>query len=75
MKYEIGSKVIYTGKLRMLTKGTVGVLDAVYDDWCVIVYPQNSAYENDGKGGFKPIKNAPNQIYSHSCKLTEIKVI
>ena len=72
-KDKIGINVIFTGKMKMLDEGTIGVLDKVHDDWCVIIYPQNSAYEDDGKGGWKPRKNAPNKIYAHSCKLTEIK--
>jgi len=72
-KTRIGKSVMFTGELKALDPGTVGVLDKVHDDWCVIVYPQNSAYEDDGKGGFKPRKGAPNKVYSHSCKLTEIK--
>lgn len=72
---KLKSNVIFTGKLKMLDEGTIGILDKVVNDWCVIVYPQHSSYEEDEKGGFKSIKNAPNKVYSHSCKLTEIKFI
>jgi len=44
------------------------------EDWCVIVYPQNSAYEDvikDGVVGWKPKKGAPNKIYAHSVKLKD----
>ncbi len=63
----------------MLNKGTVGILSNIYDDgvwgeaWCIIVYPQNSAYDYDGDK-WKPKKNAPMKIYSHSAKLSEIKL-
>jgi len=40
----------------------------------VIVYPQNSAFEDDGKGGWKPKKGVPNKIYCHSVSLKEIKL-
>lgn len=72
---KIGCQVVYLGKLKMLDAGSVGVLKSVFDDCCTIVYPQNAAYEDDGKGGFKPIKNAPNQVYAHSAKLNEIKLV
>ena len=72
-KEKIGTNVIFTGKLLALDEGTIGVLKSVHEDWCVIVYPQHQAYEDDGKGGFKPIKGAPNKVYAHSAKLTEIK--
>lgn len=73
MEFKEGMKVIFTGKLKMLDEGSVGIISKLYPDWCSIVYPQNAAYEDDGKGGWKPIKNAPNQVYAHSAKLTEIK--
>jgi len=72
---KIGYKVEYLGKLKMLDSGSVGILNSVCDDWCTIVYPQNAAYEDNGKGGFKPIKNAPKQVYAHSAKLIEIKLV
>ena len=73
MEFKEGMKVIFIGEMKALDKGTVGILDKLHPDWCVIVYPQNSAYEDDGKGGWKPIKGAPNKMYAHSAKLTEIK--
>ena len=71
-KDKIGTNVIFTGKLVMLDEGTVGILKSVYDDWCVVIYPQNASYEDNGKGGWKPVKNATNKIYAHSCLLSEI---
>ena len=70
---EQGSKVIYKGKLKMLNKGTIGVIGEMYSDWCVIVYPQNVAYEDNCKNGWKPIKGAPNQVYAHSAKLVDVE--
>jgi hypothetical protein len=72
---DIGKSCIYLKDLKMLDKNTIGIIDKVYNDWCVIIYPQNSSYEYDEKGGWKPIKNAPNQVYAHSAKFTEIKII
>ena len=74
-KNQIGSKVIFLGKLKMLDEGSIGILNNVYGDYCTIIYPQNQAYEDDGKGGYKLIKNAPNKIYAHSAKLNEIKMV
>lgn len=74
-KDKIGTEVIFTGKLKMLDEGSVGILDKVFDDWCSIVYPQNASYEEDGKGGWKPIKGKRVQVYAHSAKLTEIRSI
>ena len=73
MEFKEKTKVIYTGTMKMLDEGTVGVIDKIHDDWCVIVYPQHQAFEKDGKGGWKPIKGAPNKVYAHSAKLTDIK--
>ena len=77
---KIGSEVIFTGDNNLLDKNSVGILDSVHpsneynpESWCVIIYPQNSAYDYDDKGGWKPKKKAPNKIYSHSVKLSEIK--
>lgn len=72
---KVGCQVIYLGKLKMLDNGSVGILSTVCDDWCTIVYPQNAAYEDDGNGVFKPIKNAPIKVYAHSAKLNEIKLV
>lgn len=74
-KDKIGEKVIFTGKIKKLDYGSIGILKKVYDNWAVIVYPQNSGYEDNGKGGWKPIKKSPNKVYAHSCKLTEIKLV
>ena len=41
----------------MLDEGTVGILDKVHDDWCVIIYPQNSAYEDEDNGMHDAIGN------------------
>lgn len=73
MELQEGMEVIFTGEMKALDKGTIGVLDKLYSDWCVIVYPHNSAYEEDGKGGWKPKKGAPNKVHAHSAKLTEVK--
>jgi hypothetical protein len=73
MEFKEGMKVIFTGKLKMLDEGTVGIITKLYSDWCSIAYPQNLSFEEDGKGGWKPIKGAPNKVYAHSVKLTEIK--
>jgi hypothetical protein len=69
----INTPVIFTGSLKGLNSGTVGLITSLHSDWCVITYPQNSAYEYDGKNGWKQINGAPNKVYSHSCKLTEVQ--
>jgi hypothetical protein len=74
-KEKLNTNVVFTGELLMLDKGTVGVLHKVYPDWAMIHYPQNIGYEPDGKGGWKPIKGAPNQVSYHSCKLDEIESV
>lgn len=73
-KEKIGKQVIFTGKLKMLDEETVGILKEVNDDWCVISYPQNISHEADGNGGWKPIKGKKIQVYSHSAKLSELKL-
>lgn len=73
MGLDIDMPVIFTGNLKGLDSGTVGLITSLHPDWCVITYPQNSAYEPDGKSGWKQIKGAPNKVYSHSAKLTEVK--
>lgn len=72
---KIGCVVVFTGNIKMLNEETPGILKSIYGDFCVIVYPQNEAYEYTEDGGWKPKKGSPNQIYSHGCKLTEIKLI
>ena len=74
-KMKKGDKVIYLVKLQMLDEGTIGVVSEIYNDWCSIVYPQNSSYDYDDKGNWKPKKNAPNKIYAHSAKLCEVKLV
>jgi len=75
LKRKIGASVIYTGSLKMLDAGTIGRLESVHSDFCVIIYPQNSSYQNDDVGGWRPIKGSPNQIYCHSVKFNEVKII
>lgn len=72
-KDKVGTEVIFTGEIKCLIKGTVGILTSVYPTWCTIVYPQNSAYEDLPNGGWKPKKNFPNLVYAHSAKLDQIK--
>lgn len=74
MELQVGMKVIFTGDYKALDKNTIGVLSSMHNDYGVIVYPQNAAYEDDGKGGWKPIKGAGNKIYAHSVKLSEVKL-
>lgn len=72
---QIGKEVIYQTETKNLIFGTVGILSKVVDDWCVIVYPQNTSFEyNSKKDTWVPIKGAPNQLYCHSVKLKDIKL-
>lgn len=75
MILEIGTKVILVAGMKSLAYGSVGVIEKMHKDWCVVVYPQNASYEDDGNGGWKPIKNATGQVYCHSAKFTELKII
>ena len=52
-----GDKVIYKKKLKGLPTDSVGIIKSVYEDWCVIIYPQYY-----GK----------NLVSSHSAKLIDI---
>ncbi len=72
MKLPLGTSVIFTGEIKMLDPGTVGIIYSILSDGYVIIYPQNSGYETDDKGNWKPIKKAPNKIYAHSCKFDEV---
>lgn len=74
-KDKIGAKVVFTGKLKMLPENSIGILDNVIDDWGVIVYTQYSSYEEDGNGGFKPIKGKEIHVFAHSAKLDDIQPI
>ena len=74
-KEHIGKEVVFTGKIKMLDEGSIGILSSVFDDKCSIIYPQNYAYEADDNGGWKLKKNAPNKVSSHSALLTEIKLV
>ena len=61
--------------MKMLDKNTVGIIDSIHNDLCTVIYPQNASYEDDGKGGWKPIKNKRVQVYAHSAKLTDISIV
>lgn len=67
-----GAEVIYTGTLKGLNKGEVGVISSIKSGFCFIIYPQNSAYKYNDDGTWEPIKGAPNKIYAHSAKLNEV---
>lgn len=70
-----GDKVIYLKEIKMLDYGTVGIVANIFSDFITIIYPQNKSFEDDGKGGFKPIKGSPNKIYAHSARITDIKIV
>ena len=74
-KDKVGSEVVFTGQIKMLNENTTGILSFVCEKFCTVVYPQNSSYEDDGNGGWKVKNGAPNQVYAHSAKLDEIKLI
>ena len=71
----LGKKAVCTVAVKLLDEGTIGIITFVWKDSCVITYQQNSAYEEDGKGGWKLKKNAPHKVYAHSCKLADIKIV
>ncbi len=69
---NIGDKVIFTGDLKFLPNGCIGVIGAVCPTWATIYYPQHQSFQEDGNGGWKPIKGIPNAVFAHSAKLSEI---
>jgi hypothetical protein len=71
-KDKVGSSVVFKGKIKLLEEGTKGVLTSVNKNFGVITYPQNAAHEPNGKGGWSPIRGAPNQIYAHSVLLRDL---
>ena len=78
---KIGHPVIFTGTRPpvILDEGTTGILESVHfdpvnGDWANIVYPQNRSYEEDGNGGWRPIKGKPVRTYSHSASLKDIQL-
>ncbi len=69
---KIGSKVIFTGSLKMLDKGMIGFLTGISGSLGFINYPQNACFEQDKNGDYVPIKGKSPKVYAHSAKLTEI---
>jgi len=55
-----GDKVIFTGTLKALDPGTIGVIDGIRGDWAVIAYPQNFG---------------TNKVSYHSAKLGDLKFL
>lgn len=70
---KVGDNAITTKKIQFLKPGEVGIISFLKNDWCVLVYPQNSCYEGDGSNTDKLIKGKPMAVYSHSCLIKEIK--
>lgn len=75
--FNIGDKVTYNKNLKSLDYDSVGIITYISKDytWVTIKYPQNSAYDDDDKGGWKPRKNAPNKVFAHSANIEDITII
>lgn len=69
-----GDKVIYLKDMKGLDKDSIGILQSIDGDNCIVYYPQNVSFETDSLGNIKPIKGALNKVSMHSAKLNDLKL-